>query len=232
MRKILLAMFLSMTLAGCRLPSLFATSPGAAFDAASHLAVPQAEAAAPPTLSGRVLFPRRVQATIKDDVAVAATVSLINTGSNRTEATGLTDDQGVFSLTLPRAYKPNPAATYYLEAVKGLSSNKPGYAAARVRTIVKFQGGWVSLTNEALNINTLTTAVSVGAALRKGTATPVDFDALIGKVAGGVYTPVTNLPLSDVDTLSTMISATLADDRDPVGAITLDTGSNSFELAA
>ncbi|HEY9855865.1 MAG TPA: IPT/TIG domain-containing protein [Stenomitos sp.] len=228
MRKILLAMLLSMTLAGCRLPSLFATSPGAVFDAASNGAGPQAEA--PLTLSGRVTFPRRVQATIKDDVAVAATVSLINTGSNRTEVTGLTDDQGVFSLTMPRTYRPDPAATYYLEAVKGLSSNQPGYAAARVRTIVKFQGGWVSLTNQALNINTLTTAVSVGAALRKGTATPVDFDALLGKVAD-VYTPVTNLSLSDVDTLSAMITGALADDQDPVGAITLNTGSNTFELA-
>ncbi|MBO9541769.1 IPT/TIG domain-containing protein [bacterium] len=234
MRKILVAVLLSLTLVGCRMPSLFATSPGAYFGAASDAGGARVQEA--PPLSGRVLIPRRVQATIKDDVAVAATVSLINTGSNRTEATGVTDDHGVFTLTLPKNYRPDPKSTYYLEAVKGLHENRPGHAVARVRTIVKFLNGWVSLTNttpnQGINITSLTTAVAIGAGLRKGTASKVDFDALIGKIAGGVYTPVTNLSLAEVTALTSLVTSKLADDRDPVGAITLDTGTNGFELAS
>lgn len=148
----------------------------------------------PPPLVGQVFFParRQVQASIAD-VAVAATVSLIDPRLNQTHATALTDERGSFSLDnlgIPTG------AALYLEAVKGLSNNAIGQDAARVRTIVRFrQGTWGSLSGDGgapVIISTSTTALSAIASLRQSSGAPVDPDRLIGSLAVGV--PSGDLP--------------------------------------
>lgn len=225
MRRLLLMLML-LSLVGCQLPAFVPPStPGPVESARTSV----------PALSGRALFvaERQAQAAMTD-VAVAATVSLINTGTNQTEATTLTDGSGRFVLTFATGFHPDPSATYYLEAVKGLNNNRPSSNVARVRTIAKFQGGWTTLTAGAIVISRSTTALSIGAALKQGTATPVDFDALIGKLAPGatseqdVYTPVINLSGTDFTTLLGLVTTNLTADKDPVATLGYNAGSGAW----
>ncbi|HEY9855261.1 MAG TPA: IPT/TIG domain-containing protein, partial [Stenomitos sp.] len=225
MRHIALTLVLLLGLVGCRMPG---TMPP--ITQTTKEAVPAAESK---VLEGRVEFPseRKAQATMTD-VAVAATVSLINTGTNQTVASTVTDTAGAFRLSFPNGFKPDPTVLYYLEAFKGLSSNMPGHNAARVRTIAKFNGGWTTLTNALPNVgivvNPMTTGVSIGAALKNGNPTPFDFNSLIGSVTGAtpsVYIPVTGLTQPDATALLDLVNQALANDRDPVAEVGFD-GTN------
>lgn len=201
MKRHLGVTLLGLGLVGCQLPG---TGP----------------AASVPELAGAVSFEdRRVQATMTD-VAGAATVSLINTSLNKTEATTVTNDQGAFRLAFPTTFHPTASDSFYLEAVKGLNSNLPGANAARVRTIAVFNGGWTTITNTVPNsgiiINPGTTALAIGAALKGADVTPAD---LIGHLNAATYTPVTNLSDSDFTALKTLVSDILTDDQDPVAGV-------------
>lgn len=141
-----------------------------------------------PDLAGRVDFgARKVQADL-DEVALAATVSLIETDSNTTVATTLTDASGKFVLTFGSRFRPG-TKVYYLEASKGLSSNLAGHDAIRLRTMAQYQpGGWVTLTNRAPGVgiwlNLSTTALSVIASLEGSAAIPPE--GLLGKLTPSV----------------------------------------------
>lgn len=177
-------------------------------------------------LRGQVQFSgsnRAVSATM-NDVAVAATVSLIDTATNRTIATTKTDDNGVFELDTP-GFQPAAGKTYYVEAVKGLSSNRPGVSAARVRTVAGFVGGgWLTLTTPRVVLSPATTALSVAGALR-GVA---DFGPYLGKIdvsGPAVYSAVGAVSSADYSAVLGIISSALAQDLDPVGAVGLQAGS-------
>ncbi|MBO9539123.1 IPT/TIG domain-containing protein [bacterium] len=179
-------------------------------------------------LTGRVAFTtRRVQADLTE-VGTKATVSLIDTANNRTEAATVTDEHGAFKLTFTRTFRPVTGTLYYLEAVKGLGNNAPGNNAARVRTIARYQSGWTTLTNalpnQAIVLDASTTALSIGAALRHGNPAPFDFSSIIGKIAVGspsTYVEVPALPTSDYTSLLNLVEQSLVDNLDPVGGIRL-----------
>lgn len=178
-------------------------------------------------LPGEVRFPARtVQANLQD-IAKAATVSLINADTNRTETTTLTNASGSFRLTFPTAFRPSATSSYYLEAIKGLDSNRAGSFVARIRTLARYDKGWTTLTNAlpggSVQLNTATTALCLGAAIRSGTASPVDLSALIGKYDGvtQTYIPVANLSSEDFSTLRTFTEQILALDQDPMAGVVL-----------
>ncbi|HEY9898944.1 MAG TPA: IPT/TIG domain-containing protein [Pantanalinema sp.] len=227
---LLVVALLMLSLSACRLPG---GTPVLGAGAGAPAATGDVAREAPP-LSGRAYFARRAAQASMDDVAIGATVSLINTGSNTTVATGLTDAQGRFSIALPRGFVFDNTATYYIEAYKGLNGNQPGHDVARVRTVAKLvNGAWLTLTNGAADgdvvVGPASTAVALGAALRKGTATPVDFDALIGKLSGNVFSPVPNLSGADFTALFTMVQEGLIENRDPVQTIGYDSIEGVFE---
>ncbi len=181
----------------------------------------------PGDLVGEVRFPaRQVQATL-EEVAVAATVSLINAQTNRTESTTLTSQSGAFRLTFGTSFRPSATDSYYLEAVKGLGSNRAGNNAARLRTLARYNQGWTTLTNASAGsgivLNTATTALCVGTSLRAGTASAVNLASLIGSYesGAGVYTPVTNLSGADFTALESLAEQLLAEDQDPMAGILL-----------
>ncbi|MBO9540477.1 IPT/TIG domain-containing protein [bacterium] len=183
-----------------------------------------------PPLSGRIAFSRGygTQADL-EDVAVGATVSLINTGTNQTDATSVTDEKGRFVLSFGSKFKPERTALYYLEASKGLGGNLPGNNAARVRTLVKFSGGWTSLTNATpgggIVLDPVTTAVSIGAALRNGNPARFDFATLIGAVTPGLpsrYAPVSGLSEADCTAILVLVEQALGLDRDPTAGVALE----------
>ncbi|MBO9541711.1 SBBP repeat-containing protein [bacterium] len=220
-RKGLPLLLMLVLLIGCRYPFGMATSPTAK--------PPEAQAEQLRPLEGRVSFePRAAQADLKD-VAKAATVSLIDTTTNVTVAAAVTSANGQFSLVFPRTFRPDPAVAYYVEAIKGLNSNRPGSNTARIRTIVKYrQGDWTSLTVGKVGVTPHTTAIAIGAALRLGTDRPVDFDALLGKLSGATYEPVTNLSQADLDAILALVEQGLLADRDPVSKVGLNLSTGAW----
>ena len=223
MRKRITLILTIAALAGCHMPSPLST----AHDERTPDAVVEAPARTAPSLSGRISFgARHLQADLPQ-IAKAATVALINSGSNQTVSTALTNAAGEFILDFSNGYTADPTAVYYLEAIKGLGGNLPSHDAVRIRTIVKYQDGWTSLTNTTPNqsivVNPSTTALAIGAGIRKGEA-GFSFDSLIGTLSGelsNVYTPINGLSLSDFEALAPLVSTVLASDRDPIRSIGL-----------
>lgn len=186
-----------------------------------------------PDLAGRVAFEARTTQATMLDVADRATVSLIQADTGVTKGTTVTNETGGFLLK-GETLQPESDVLYYLEAMKGLSNHRPGVPAARIRTLARFSGGgWVTLTNTAINSGILltpnTTAVSIGAGLKHVASPPFDFAALIGRVGqngnNDSYDPVPGLTAADQTTLLGMVRNALGQDRDPVGSIRLDAGS-------
>ncbi|MNR88785.1 Serine/threonine-protein kinase PknD [compost metagenome] len=194
-------------------------------------------------VSGQVDFGAlSLQATISDDVAPGATISLIEVASGQTLSTTRTDPDGKFILKYTNGFKPVTGALYYFEAVKGLKGlegkpNAVGTDVVRVRTIASYRrGGWVTLTSDrvtsSLLINPMTTALSIVVSLRLGTAKPVDPETLFGAIRPGVPQgafpdtlklpdPVL-VPLTMVQDAYTLVTESLASERDPVRWIALD----------
>ncbi len=168
-----------------------------------------------------------VQATMTD-IAVASTVSLIDTTSNTTVATTLTDASGSFLLAFPPSFEPAADRIYLLEAIKGLGNNAPTRDAARVRTVVRFASGWLSIANSATGspvpIGAPTTALAAGAQLRnQAAADTVSLVSLIGSydVDSTTYTPVAGLSQGDFGTILNIVNGALAQDADPVALVGL-----------
>lgn len=121
-----------------------------------------------PGVSGRVDFGDgyKAQATMAD-IAIAATVSLIDANTNNTVSSTITDSGGSFNMYF-QGWSPTDGNVYYFEAVKGLGNNKAGNSAARVRTMARFSGGnWEGIAiGQSIWLSQTTTALSVIASLR------------------------------------------------------------------
>ncbi|MBU6427981.1 MAG: hypothetical protein KGR26_03135, partial [Cyanobacteria bacterium REEB65] len=113
-----------------------------------------------PSIVGSVDFgTEQVQANI-GDIANGATVSLIDTVSNSTVASTITQPNGSFTLSFS-GWSPTANEVYYLEAVRGLDNNTAGNDAARLRTLIGYSAStWQSITQSVVNINQYTTALS------------------------------------------------------------------------
>lgn len=204
-----------------------------------------------PDLVGQVHLPSlgyRTQASI-GDVGNAATVSLIDVISNQTLGTSLTTASGSFRLSFGAGFRPAANTTYYLEAIKGLSTNRAGKDAARLRTIISYQDGWTSLSSEIpgspIAITLGTTTVSVIVSHRSGTARAVNALGLLGKVATFVSDATlapattdtfngrqdyTNLTNSEFHGVFGMAKAALDQDQDPFASVAYDSVANAFLL--
>lgn len=199
-------------------------------------------------VSGEVEFGRRgVQATISDDVAPGATISLIDVNSGQTLSTTRTDADGKFVLKYSNGFKPVSGALYYFEAVKGLRGhdgrpNSAGVDAVRVRTIASYRrGGWVTLTSASVTtsilINPMTTALSIVVSLRSATSSPVDASTLFGAIrarqASEGYPDSLDLRNPAVTEnlvrrVYDLVIGALAKERDPVRWIQLSSADPEF----
>lgn len=156
-----------------------------------------ADLGAPPPLVGKVdSFLYRAQASTVTDIAVGSTVSFIDTATNNTVNTTVTDSTGAFKIIFTRDFTPSTSRVYYLEAYKGLpiggASNRAGISLARVRTLVRFDGtAWQHLYGtEGIRISLSSTALSVITSLRAASTIPVDPMTLLGSLTlTDVFTP-------------------------------------------
>lgn len=180
----------------------------------------------------------RLQAT-SAEIAVAATVSLIDTTINSTVATTITDASGRFILSLP-AFNPIEGRVYILEAVKGLYNNRVGADAARLRTFIRLETGvWSSMTAASVLLNRSTTALAIVTGLKRLSATPVSEASLIGSLTIGVpggsavppdtFSGTTNLSLAEYAMVWGLVDKALAQDVDPIGAISLGSSGAQAE---
>ncbi|MNX61302.1 IPT/TIG domain protein [compost metagenome] len=227
---------------GCFLaPNTTSTGKGAAASPDGERTVASQE-----SLSGMVDFgARRPQAAI-EDVASGATVSLIDVPTGNTIATTLTTPQGAFNFNFGRGWRPRTNAPYYLEAVKGLNNNQPGYAGVRLRTILVYQNGWTSLTNKTsksggVYVTPDTTAISVITAYHPD----IETFYLMGTVAHGQadnsLEPPTESTFDPTDSgitnaafhqVAGMVSQALADDSDPMFRIRYNAVFDVYTLAS
>lgn len=200
-------------------------------------------------VSGRISFGfRSVQATIKEDVAPGATVSLIDVKTGNTVSTTVTNVDGRFVLKYSNGFKPKVNDLYYFEAVKGLSGaagspNAVGADSVRVRTIASFRrGGWVTLTSSSagslISITPMTTALAIAVSLRSTTNRPIPADTLFGAIrANGGSTPDTVtppdpslVPPTFIQEIYALVLDSLAKERDPMRWIRLAPGQTNSAL--
>ncbi|MBM3266304.1 MAG: hypothetical protein FJZ01_01535 [Candidatus Sericytochromatia bacterium] len=207
-------------------------------------------------LAGSVRFPTyRVQATIVDDVAPGATVSLIEPATGFTIASTVTDAGGRFLLTFSGGFVPSAGKVYILEAVKGLKDdagfNAPGSAVVRVRTFARFAGTWGGLTSDSnANITAATTAVTALAGLKglKDADAGQPISSLFGKLEQGTadgdvvvegrsvavnarFTATPAVSVAEFRRVFGLVSVALADDADPIAAVFRDPAGATADAA-
>lgn len=173
---------------------------------------------------------RKNQATMVE-VATAATVSLIDTATNETKATTVTDSNGVFQLVWDKSFVPGPDP-YYLEAIKGLNNNAVGYDAVRVRTLIMFANNTVadSLTGPfSVDVSRLSTTISIlSDLLRQDTNARMGLmSQIITMQDGSLGAPGISASImsqSDISTALALVSTVIENNVDPIASLDYDNG--------
>ncbi len=180
-------------------------------------------------LTGTVHLSTQATAT---DVSSGATVSLIDTSDGHSVAATVTKPDGTFSLDI-KGWKYQSNTPYVLEAVKGLPAggtpNRVGAAAARLRTLLRYNGGWGSLTAGTIDISPATTALCTIQSL-KALSTAQQLAAM-GTVNGASYTGTvgaTGISSAEFTSVIGQVNAALLLDQDPMRCIARDVNSGAF----
>lgn len=172
----------------------------------------------------------KTKATVTD-IAPSATISFIVPENNSVVATGLSDENGVFSISLNAVngqfFSPEVNKVYILEASKRVGSS--GNNTMTIRTFVRWNGGsWDSITEPDLRINEFTTAVTI----IQGYNPSITPESTIAKinVNGSTFTPsaLGNIPATTVTTVSTLVNNVLAQAKDPVANVKLKPDNVTF----
>ncbi len=189
---------------------------------------------------------RKVQGVAEDrmaEIAKGATVSLIRLDSGQTVASAITNDLGQFELDFTATgFVPVTDQPYLLEAIKGLKMsdtgepNAVGAAAARLRTLVVWNGGPTSFRNKVpgpLFISIGTTALSL---LVRSTALDAAAQkALLGSLAANdVFTLPAGVTASvgtNYEAVWAMVRDSLSAGQDPVASVALPLASDSGSQA-
>jgi hypothetical protein len=169
------------------------------------------------TITGQVDFSGSFKTMASlTDVAVGATVSLINPADNVTFATGLTDSNGSFILNVESQFSVNQI--FILEATKRIGG--PGNFGMAVRTFLKWTGsGWLSITTPNILVNTKTTAISIMASTNPDIS-PNDVIGKLDRVNNeSVLTPFGPVTDTSVNQVVALIGTALAQNQDPVSLI-------------
>ncbi|MBO9542340.1 hypothetical protein J7643_17250 [bacterium] len=181
-------------------------------------------------LKGRVTLEggdRQTQATTAEVVG-NATVAIIDTTTNVTVATSVTDGSGNFAIPLPASWNPPVNSTFVIEAFKGLGSNAAGQRVIRMRSLIQKlagNGNFTSLTGSAsIGISPMTTAVYLRSVAGVGNVPLTDtfyadklgtvkLDGTLRQANQFTGSGVTDTQLTN---LSTMVAASVGGNFDPI----------------
>jgi hypothetical protein len=191
-----------------------------------------------PGVTGQVDFGDNltIQASMAD-VAIRATVSLIDASTNNTVSSTITDAGGAFNMTF-LGWAPSEGGIYYFEAMKGLGNNQAGNSAARVRTMARYSGGsWQSIAiGSGIWLSRTTTAISTIASLRGSGVVPPSgvIQKLLRETPDSSIEPHTPETLSTAGTGITnadfhlvygLVTDVLTANEDPMARIVYDGGA-------
>jgi sugar lactone lactonase YvrE len=192
--------------------------------------------ALPGQLLGRVAFNAtyQVQATAHEIIS-GATVSLIDPATGNTLSSAVTDANGNFILSFP-GVSPTPGSFYTLEAVKGLSvgssPNRAGAAAVRLRSLLEWTGGWVSLTGSQVVVSPASTALSDIVSLKQNNGVGIPLAPLMSTLSGNTFTEagtgLTNA--GDFQPVLFLVQQAVQLDEDPLAAVGLNPANGTYQL--
>lgn len=171
-----------------------------------------------PVLRGHVDFPGYAVQATSSNIAMKATVSLIDS-SGVARMGGTTDSFGNFTLyqsTIP--FAPQPGQVYTLNVTRRYTNG----ALMTLKTVVKCQtGSWDSITGTTVSVNVTTTGV-VNFDDKNADVGPAD---LIGKVdmsipANPVISAIGTHGAVEISDYVTDVNTALSNDADPSGPLT------------
>ncbi|MBM3266076.1 MAG: hypothetical protein FJZ01_00380 [Candidatus Sericytochromatia bacterium] len=185
-----------------------------------------------PPIVGRIDLAdlRRTVLATAADVAVGATIAFVDTTTSAAIATTLSDAGGSFSLSFG-SYVPVVNRIYILEAVKGLGPNAVGKHAARLRTLIRFNGtAWQAITAGGATLSTSTTALCgiFGLKLALASGQQVSAADLIESVNGASYSPVANGSAAEFNQAKSLVQTMLSADLDPLANLAFNGTTGQF----
>lgn len=172
------------------------------------------------------------------EIARGATVSLIRTDNGQTVASAVTNDQGQFVLDDLGTFAPTPEQPYLLEAVKGLKTsdagepNAVGAAAARLRTLIVWNGGWTSFRNRDPGPLTISIGTTGLALLVRASGLDLGQQrALVGSLGpGDAFSLPAGVPgrvAAEFDLVWGMVRDALGAGQDPVAGVALPSATDA-----
>ncbi|MFN8579142.1 MAG: pentapeptide repeat-containing protein [Candidatus Sericytochromatia bacterium] len=176
-------------------------------------------------LKGKVVFPDGFK-TKAEYISTLSTVSIIYpandpTNPNKTIATGVTDNNGYFSINPSPTFIPQNNQIFVVEAIKRLyqgSNNNSKYSNLQsLRSFIRWNGSkWDSITSNDLVIDTITTGISILSSYTN--TSPND---TINKVNNGSPSVIGSISIDRINRLSDMVRVCLNENRDPYASIKL-----------
>jgi hypothetical protein len=194
------------------------------------------------TITGQVSFDSSIKTQVTSgDVTKGAAVSLIDAVSGYTYGTTEADSAGNFTLSFYDTttssgggypISPSTGVPYILEAVKGVTTNSDqnhaGSDMIRMRSLLFWNNGWLSLTNsapgKAVSINQATTALAIAVGYKQQTGSSIELSSLVGSLEGSIfYENGTGLSkANDYQAVLIHVKNALIEDQDPVANILFD----------
>jgi hypothetical protein len=161
-----------------------------------------------------------------------AVIALIDPATNNPIATGVTSDNGLFSIYPETSFIPQEGAIYILEASKRFNNGASGKTLSSIRSYVQLINNvWYSITFPSLKITSKTTALAVISGLNPTTINPSD---VINKIdvstVSNTFLPFTGVTLSTLNNVSDLVVHVLENYGDPIKRITLN--NNIYSIFA
>lgn len=176
-------------------------------------------------LKGKVVFPDGFK-TKAESVSTLSTVSIIypandTTNPNKTIATGVTDNNGYFSINPSPTFIPQNNQIFVVEAIRRVeqyNTNNPKDSNLQsLRSFIRWNGSnWDSITSNDLVIDTMTTGISI-----LSSYTNTNPNDTINKVNNGSPSVIGFISVDRINRLSDMVRVCLNEKRDPYASIKL-----------
>lgn len=189
-------------------------------------------------INGRAEFPETtdkndkisIKATLSE-VASASTVSVIYPSNhaskaNQTVATGLTDNNGNFTINPSASFNPGANEIFILEASKRIGKGKQDIIS--ISTYIKLNGSvWDSITTPGISINSNSTALVLISSLNQAHLQPIETFGKISISEGSSVISSINANVTDntINKVASMVKTVIYQGYDPIRYISFSNGN-------